>query len=526
MKTPIMMATATLVAALATNLWTGCASTQWSENEEQSYVKQTEPVGRTEVPRYERGEAPAPAPAPAEKPAAKPIVTGKSSSFELSTEAVRLTKRCPATADLGATYECTIEVLALTQAAGVLVTDTIPNGASYVKSEPAGNLSGNQLSWRLDNLNKGEVRNIKIWLKAEKEGSLDSCSTVTAIPQGCLATIVGRPVLAITKTGPAKARLGADVTYNIVVKNTGSAVAKDVVVTDNVPQGLESAKGERMLSFPVGDLAPGASRQIAVSLKAAARGRVCNPAVAKASNASQVNAEACTVISEPKLEVAKTGTKEQIIGRKADYQIVVSNPGDESLTDVVITDTAPSANRILAAQGGTISGNQVTWKLSELKGGDKQTFNVSLTSATPGSYCNRVGVGSAEGLKANAEACTLWKGVAAILLETKDDPDPIEVGGTVTYTVRVTNQGTADDTNVKVVASFEKQIDPVSASSGGKVDGKTVTFAPVPSLAPKQVVTYTITAKGVSAGDHRLKVDLTSDILTEPVTHEESTHVY
>jgi uncharacterized repeat protein (TIGR01451 family) len=528
MKSKLITAVALMALATTTTLWTGCASSRWSDTEESSYVSQTEAASRTEVPRYERTEAQAPTPAPAARPSAvaRPTVTGKSSSFDLSTDAVRLTKRCPATADLGATYECDIDVQALTQASGVLVTDTIPNGATYVKSEPAGTLSGNQLSWRLDNLNRGDVRNIKVWLKADKEGSLDSCSTVTAIPQGCLATIVGRPVLAITKTGPAKARIGADVTYTIVVKNTGSAVAKDVVVTDNVPEGLQSAKNDKTLSFSVGDLAAGASRQIPVTLKTTARGRVCNPAVAKSSNAGEVNAEACTVISEPKLEVAKTGTKEQIIGRRAEYQIVVTNPGDESLTDVVVTDTAPSANRIVAAEGASVSGNQATWRIGELKGGDKQSFNVTLSSATPGSYCNRVGVGTAQGLNGNAEACTLWRGVPAVLLETKDDPDPIEPGGTVTYTIRVTNQGTADDKNVRIVAKFSKEIDPMSASSGGSVNGKTVTFAPVPTLSPKQVVTYTITAKGVATGDHRLEVDLTSELLTEPVRHEESTHVY
>ena len=144
----------------------------------------------------------------------------------------------------------------------------------------------------------------------------------------------------------------------------------------------------------------------------------------------------------------------------------------------------------------------------------------------PGSRCNSVGVTSAENLSATAQACTLWRGVPAILLETKDDPDPISVGESVTYTVRVTNQGTADDANVKVVAQFAKEIDPTSASGGGVVNGKTVTFPAVAKLAPKEAVTYTIIAKGVAAGDHRLKVDLTSDMLTEPVTHEESTHEY
>ena len=123
-------------------------------------------------------------------------------------------------------------------------------------------------------------------------------------------------------------------------------------------------------------------------------------------------------------------------------------------------------------------------------------------------------------------ACTEWKGVAAILLETKDDPDPIQVGENVMYIIRVTNQGTAKDTNIKVFANFGKEVSPVSASVGGKIEGNTVRFSALATLEPKQVVTYTITAKGAATGDHRLKVSLTSDVLSAAVIHEESTHVY
>ncbi len=122
----------------------------------------------------------------------------------------------------------------------------------------------------------------------------------------------------------------------------------------------------------------------------------------------------------------------------------------------------------------------------------------------------------------------MWKGQAAILIEVVDTPDPILVGEQTTYTIRVTNQGTADDRNIKIVANFAKQIDPVSAAgaTAGTVSGKNVTFAPVATLAPKQSVQWTITAKGASTGDHRLKVEMTSELLTSAVTEEESTHVY
>ena len=119
------------------------------------------------------------------------------------------------------------------------------------------------------------------------------------------------------------------------------------------------------------------------------------------------------------------------------------------------------------------------------------------------------------------------RGVAsALLLEKADNPDPIQVGETTTYTVKVTNQGTADDTNVKIVVDFPAELDPVSASNGGVVSGKKVTFPAFSRLAPKQACDYTISAKGAKVGDARVTFIRTSDSIPAPTTAEESTCVY
>jgi len=125
----------------------------------------------------------------------------------------------------------------------------------------------------------------------------------------------------------------------------------------------------------------------------------------------------------------------------------------------------------------------------------------------------------------SAKACTDWRGIAAILLEVVDDPDPIQVGEANTYTIKITNQGFSDIHNVKTVATMDEECDPVS-SPQGTVSGKTVNFPAVPVIQPKKTVTYTISVKGVKAGDSRNKVSITSDELHSPVVEEESTTVY
>jgi uncharacterized repeat protein (TIGR01451 family) len=150
---------------------------------------------------------------------------------------------------------------------------------------------------------------------------------------------------------------------------------------------------------------------------------------------------------------------------------------------------------------------------------------VVLTSVTPGTHCNTV-TASAGSLRDSAEACTVWKGVSALLLNKGDDPDPIQVGEQTTYYVRVTNQGTRDDTNIKIVVEFPKELTPVSADNGGTIRGQTVTFPACPRLAPKQAFEYHVKAKGAAPGDARVTFIRTSDDIPAPTTAEESTRVY
>ena len=102
------------------------------------------------------------------------------------------------------------------------------------------------------------------------------------------------------------------------------------------------------------------------------------------------------------------------------------------------------------------------------------------------------------------------------------------MGAEEIYTITVTNQGTADDNNIRIECTLPPEMDFVSADgpTKSKVDGKVVTFEPLPSLAPKAKAVYRVVVKGNKPADVRFKTVLTSDMLTSPVQETESTHVY
>jgi uncharacterized repeat protein (TIGR01451 family) len=455
-----------------------------------------------------------------------PTVDNCSTAYSFYAE---ITKCAPRQAVINEEFAYDLSVLAKAHVGDVVIVDFLPEGAEFVRAEPEAQVQGRQLTWKYDSLADGDSVNIRVFIIPKAEGQIENCATVTADPQICVSTYAGIPKLEISKTGPEQALINSNVPYSITVKNIGTAVARDVVVTDKVPEGLKHASGKNELSFPVGNLEPGQSKQIDVSLTAAARGRHCNQATANASNTDAVNAEACTLVVEQKLEVAKTTpTPLQFVNKRASYKIVVTNPGDVPLNNVLVTDTAPAGTAIADGDGGEVVGQQISWRIPKLDAGANKTFNVVLVGKVAGKHCNAVTVHTAEGLTANSEACTDWKGHPALLLELIDTVDPLLPGEGTTYVIKITNQGTADDTKVKIVANFPAQVSPVSASGSTEatVDGKTVDTAAYPVLKPGQVIEWRIKAKAESAGDARLKIEMTSDLLKTPVTEEESTHVY
>lgn len=449
------------------------------------------------------------------------VVASNTKCSIINTGLVHMGKTMPAEATIGDNFTYELKPMATGCAGNVVVTDEVPAGATLVSTDPQASVQGNKLVWNLGNMDAGESKTLRVTLRPDREGTLFGCATVAADPRVCAQTVVGKPALAIDKTGPATAQLGADLSYNITVKNNGTSVAKGVVINDTIPAGL----GGGTKSFQIGDLAPGASKTVTVAAKAAERGRHCNVSVATSSNAGQVQDDACTTIVKPGLKLTKTGETEKYINKQASYKIVAENIGDTELTGVVVTDTAPAGTRLVSAPGANVSGNVATWNVGSLKPGETKSFDVVLTRATAGRACNVATINTAQGLRESSEACTVWKGISAILLEVIDNPDPLQIGEQTLYTIKITNQGNADLTNVNAVVQYQKEMTPVS-SQGGTVDGKTVRFPTVPRLAAKEVITYTITGKAVEIGDHRLVVTLTEDQLDSPVKEEESTRVY
>lgn len=429
-------------------------------------------------------------------------------------------------------YSLVVSNPARMEATNVQVRDTLPDGIVYVSSNPAASVSGQMLSWSLGNLGGGQSYPIGIRVRATRTGTFHNCADVTAdgglSDNACADTVVTAPSLALVLHCQTELMLCDNVPFRVVVSNNGDGTARNVVVTVDLPDGLASSDGRNQLSFSAGDLGAGQSKEATFNAKAARVGDYGVRASATAEGGLTADSSCSTRIVSPNLSVTKTGPDVRYIGRPATYTLTVTNTGSVQARDTVLVDTIPAGLQFISASdGGQMSGGRVTWSLGTLEAGASRTVSVELKTTGFGNVVNTATV-QAFCAEANASYTMEVKGVPAILLEVIDVHDPIEVGGTETYEIVVTNQGSAPDINVRVQATLPPEFDYVSADgpTQGSVEGRTVTFAPYPSLAPKQRIVYKVMGKANATGDTRFTVVLTSDMLTTPVQETESTHVY
>ncbi len=413
----------------------------------------------------------------------------------------------------------------------VRVEAELPPKVESVASEPKAELQGDRLLFpRIDTLNAGEERRLRIQFKTTGEGDVTTKATVTFSSQVAQTTKVTRPKLAIKKTGPASAAVGESITFRIELANVGTGPAEGVLVRDQLPPGLQHAAGE-FIEADVGTLAPGQTRSIDLTVKAVAKGKLVNEVVATGEDDLKVSDSTTVVVGQPVLKLSKRGPAQVFVNAEAVFTLDLANPGDAPARNVEVVDALPAGVRFAGASDAgryDKDSHSVQWRLDALQPNESRQLLVKVQAAQAGEWKNQAAAHALPGLTDSAQAMLTVLGVPAILLEVVDLDDPLEVGAETVYEIRVVNQGTAAHTNVQVLVVAPEGMTParVQADAPHRIQGQQVIFEPLPRLASKADLVYRVFVRGDAPGDHRIKVQLSSDQLRIPVAEEESTRVY
>jgi gliding motility-associated-like protein/uncharacterized repeat protein (TIGR01451 family) len=320
----------------------------------------------------------------------------------------------------------------------------------------------------------------------DPDPSCPACTT-TPISAAPSADIVTTKTTAATSYVP-----GGSVTYTIRVKNNGPSAASNVNIVDVAPTGTTisnwtarvisggvtppATMGGGNLNQTIATFPNGAeiAYDVTIDIPSGFTGSLVNTAaVSSGTNDPDPSCAACTtppISAAPQADIVTvktTSATQYVPGRSVIYTIRVTNNGPSDAAGVNIRDIAPAGTSIgnwsATVTNGTVSlpntsGNgSLNETIAVFPNGAEVTYEVTLNipASYSGNLVNTAAVTS--GTPDPDPACTACASTPvsaapiADIVTTKTASAAAYVpGGTVTYTIRVTNNGPSDAANVNI----------------------------------------------------------------------------
>ncbi|MFQ5613326.1 MAG: proprotein convertase P-domain-containing protein [Anaerolineae bacterium] len=158
----------------------------------------------------------------------------------------------PAAAGQVLTYTVVAENNGAASLLGVVITDALDSNVTFISASDSGVHSNGVVTWTLSGMIVGQriTRTIAVTVSNVASGTLlsntawfSSSQGVTDVATTTTTVIVQDIVLSISKSGPATANPGEQVTYTLTVTNDGDTEAQNLVVTDTLPAGANYVSG-------------------------------------------------------------------------------------------------------------------------------------------------------------------------------------------------------------------------------------------------------------------------------------------
>jgi len=481
-----------------------------------------------------------PTPFPPAGPAPTPSGQGRPGAIQLEgvqTPQLAVEKRGPREIQVGKTarFEILVRNVGSAVANEVILRDSVPFGTALVATTPPATPAGVQgapgeLVWLLGTLPPGGQARVALDLMPMTEGDVGSVASVSFRADASVRSRATRPALEIRVEPPSPVLVGLDSRLSISVSNPGSGVATGVVLEGVLPDGLAHRAG-RELEFDVGSLPPGESRTIDLVLATTGPGVHGLKLVARADGQIEVAETVKVAVTAPTLELAVQMPSRRYLQRPATCTIAMTNAGTAPAIGVELAAQLPPGMKFVRANNAGYyeeRTHRVLWNLEELPAAETGEVEMVVMPIALGPQKIVAAARTTAGLSDQKAHTVEVEGLAALAFEVADSEDPIEVGGTSEYVIRVGNQGTKPASGVRVVATLLGDMEPVDARgpSPHRVDNLTISFEPLAKLAPSEEALYRIRVRGRREGDQRVQVQLTSDDQPAPITKEEITRVY
>ena len=299
----------------------------------------------------------------------------------------------------------------------------------------------------------------------------------------------------VEKSMPGQVVSGKAFQYAITLTNLRDCALEDVVVSERFSEQFEgqSASPEGKMTsqgaeWDIASMKPREVKTITVTGTAKSSG------VAATCTKVTYNPVLCcgTQVISPNLRVAIQAPSKALLCDVILVRLTVTNSGTGYAKNVTVTQALPKG--MTTTDGKT----SVTINVGDLAGGAAKAYSVNLKAQEAGSFANKAGASSSDGLSASSESVTTEVSQPSLKVDVQG-PSKIFVTKNATYEVTAQNVGDAPSANTMVTATIPAGMKFISATNGGSEDDGKVTWN-IGTLEAGKAVKLGATYKSVTGG--------------------------
>ncbi|MEH6705513.1 MAG: gliding motility-associated C-terminal domain-containing protein [Galbibacter orientalis] len=380
---------------------------------------------------------------------------------------------------------------------------------------------------------------------------------VTPIPQIDLSL-----TKAVDNTTP---NIGEEVIFTINVTNDGPSEATNVEVKDLLPAGLEYVSDnsggtydETTGIWTVGNISVSGTSTLEITAKVllyddtqpipldnylniaevySADEEDTDSTPNNADDTEDDKAEVQITPNPTQIDLSVTKTVDEpnpIVGDNVVFTITVTNSGPQDATGVIVSDklNQPGFSYVshTTSVGNYIS-NSGAWDVGNLAAGTTATLTITATVEATGSYVNTAQVTGQDQLDPNSEpsnndpteddydTVVVTPQFPADLVLTKSvSPSTQDVGGLVSFTIKVTNNGPAIASGVQVTDLLPSGYTLVGVNGDGNYDTTTGVWTIGRDIPVGAEVNGLVVARVNATGDYLNVAEITAADQTDPDT--------
>ncbi|MHB8736685.1 MAG: COG1361 family protein [Terriglobales bacterium] len=311
------------------------------------------------------------------------------------------------------------------------------------------------------------------------------------------------PSLSLEKSCPDEIQVGKPATFSIRVRNTGKLPARAVEIHDEIPLGTRlvstrpqaSPTHQGQIVWSLGTLEPGDEAKVELDVVPLSEGEIGSVATVHFAG----EASARTRCTRPQLSLEVHAPREVLLGEKVTLSLRISNPGTGVATGVVLSESIPE-------QLTHPAGPELEYEIGDLAPNESREIELTMTAAQAGAVLNQL-VAKADG-QLLAEGQAAFDVVAPQLKVAMQGPKRRYLERQATYTVSISNPGTAAAKEVELVTHLPKGMKFVEANNSGEYDPQTNTVRwLLDELPPNEIGEVLLTTLPIEAGEQTVRVE-------------------